>query len=552
MTAAADPNSMAYPPRAFGGTWKVVEWLEMRVRRRMLEGTWSYDLLRALAAELEQDRIDMAGEPDMSSNVPRDVCTQSSALYLEEPATSHQTAAPPVLEAFRAVLTAAEWRETMDTAQPMIVAQREGVIMVTTTEAPDAPSGKRIHLEHIPADLVEAWAHPTSPTIVRKLAVYRLRSATIGGKVRTSYATGDCYWTVDVWDISGEKPTFHTYQLTDPSGNSLEAVDDVTKLYSPNAAGAYPWVWEGRPYIPGVLYHARRGLSRLFDPFYGIELFRGGLFLAVGMTEWRHILRDCSWPQRNAVDLEPAGGVKTSPHTPNTASVATDAASILVWRSKGDKAGTLFQFQPGGDPVSFGNALQNYAAGLCQAYGISAADVQRVAADPRSGYAIALSREGIRKEIARYGPSFAVADRELLGVVAKVANTWLGGAFPVSGWTVTYRGLPKSADERKIEMEADKLDAEMGLASPVDLYIRRYGVTRGEAVDALARIAMENGMLARIRQLTNPPNSGANDGDQGTQGSGGGAGDDRGPARGPGDGDDGPGNGDGGPGSGQG
>jgi hypothetical protein len=291
-------------------------------------------------------------------------------------------------------------------------------------------------------------------------------------------------------------------QVSTGKGAALETLADVTAWYAPTLAeGAYPWVTPDGPFIPAVLYHARRGLPRLFDPFYGVELVRGSLFASVGWTMWKHAYRDGAHPQRNAIDVEPAGGVRPSSRTPNAATVTTDLSSILMWRSKGDKTGSLFQFEPGMDPIALGNALENYCAGLVASYGISPADVQRVAADPRSGYAIALSREGIRKEIARYQGTFAAGDRELIGVVAALANIYMGGTYPITGWQVKYRGLPKSPDEIKIEAEQAAQDVALGIASVVDTYVARHGVTRKEAVKALERIAAENALVGAFGRV---------------------------------------------------
>jgi hypothetical protein len=141
--------------------------------------------------------------------------------------------------------------------------------------------------------------------------------------------------------------------------------------------------------------------------------------------------------------------------------------------------------------VALGEAIRAYSADLSMDMGISSTDLARISANPRSGYAIALSREGVRAAQRRAEPQFRRGDLETLCKICALWNATTGGSLPLIGWTISYPGVPLSSDEKTRSIEEYKALVELGVASPVDLYRMIYNTSKETATLELERIALE-------------------------------------------------------------
>jgi hypothetical protein len=171
--------------------------------------------------------------------------------------------------------------------------------------------------------------------------------------------------------------------------------------------------------------------------------------------------------------------------------IPTDPSSLLNFEPSSDTNPIIGQFQAGSDPVALGEAIRAYAADLSMDFGISETDLARLGGSPRSGYAISLSKEGVRNAQRRAEPQFRRGDLETLSKIAAFWNRATGGNLPETGWEINYPGAPLSSEEKKQAVEEWKSLSEMGVASPVDLYMMIYGTNRETAQIALERIALE-------------------------------------------------------------
>ena len=171
--------------------------------------------------------------------------------------------------------------------------------------------------------------------------------------------------------------------------------------------------------------------------------------------------------------------------------IPTDPASLLNFEPSSDTTPILGQFQPGSDPVALGEAIRAYAADLSMDFGISETDLARLGGSPRSGYAISLSKEGVRNAQRRAEPQFRRGDLESLGKIAAFWNNATGGNLPETGWQIHYPGAPLSSEEKTQAVAEWQALSEMGVASPVDLYMMIHNVSRETASRELERIALE-------------------------------------------------------------
>ena len=440
-----------------------------RLRHRLLTGAWKQDLEQVLAREIGPVRLRSWGEGDRTKNVFRNVVSQLSVLYDTEPVISHEQ--PGAAEELTKIVKDAGLWQFAGQLQQTTVGLREGLYRLAVINNDEV--GPLLSIRVVSPDMITAEPNENQPDKPVSITEYRLR--TIDGELK---------WTRDETNIRGE-PYFRVL--------SADGSEDLSGMFLGRDGGLvgeeYPYYCEGEPCLPYTLYHAERK-SHLFSPFTGFELVEGSLIVAVLWTFWRHCVRDASWPQRYAVGVRPAGGLNPQPGS-NMAYIPTDPASLLNFEPSSDTNPILGQFQAGADPVALGEAIRAYAADLSMDFGISETDLARLGGSPRSGYAISLSREGVRSAQRRAEPQFRQGDLETLSKICSFWNRATGSSLPESGWEINYPGVPLSTEEKTQAVNEWKSLSEMGVASPVDLYMMIYSVSRETATHELERIALE-------------------------------------------------------------
>ena len=436
-----------------------------RLRHRLLTGAWRQDLEQFISREIGRVRLRAWGEVDTSKNVFRNVVSQLAILYSTPPIISHET--PGAAEELTRIINDGGLWQFAGQLQQIVVGLREGLYRLSVIE-------DRLNIRVVSPDMITAEPDPDEPDRPVKICEYRLRM--VGNEYE---------WTQDVCSIEGEP----YYRVLSADGD-----EDLSGMFLGVDGGLvgeqYPYYCDGEPCLPYTLYHAQR-TGHLFAPYFGTELVNGTLVTAVLWTFWRHCVRDSSWPQRYAVGVRPAGGLTTAGTDQNMAYIPTDPASLLNFEPSTDTNPVLGQFQAGSDPVALGEAIRAYAADLSMDFGISETDLARLGGSPRSGYAISLSREGVRNAQRRAEPQFRRGDLETLGKIAAFWNRATGGTLPETGWEIHYPGAPLSTEEKAQAVNEWKSLAELGVASPVDLFMMIHNVSRDTATRELERIALE-------------------------------------------------------------
>jgi len=463
-----------------------IRWKEAARRRRLLEGLWKVDLKEALAREFDPRRRRAQGPPDLSKNLFRSLITQLAVLYDRPPVIEHVDAT--AVEAMEAICTNGGLWQIAVTMQQMTLGIREGFYRF------DVPPGEdpKLLVRIIPADLLWLDAPPDCPDQPNVMHEYRLREDSEGRK----------RWTRDVIDVSDPGAPFYRVE-------SADGKVDLSDAFIGNLSGdAYPYrKTDGTPILPGSLYHATR-TGNLWDPFRGIELVDGTLVVAGLWTQWRHLVRDASWPQRWAINAVVDG---LDVNKDGSATVVTDPASLLNFRPKipGSSA-AVGQFAPGGDPQALGDAIRDYAADLAADFDLSPGDIKRTHTDPRSGFAIEIERSGQRSAQRRSEPQFSRGDEASLSVIATLWNRATGSTLPEDGWGIRYLGLPLSAEERRLVMEDHKMRAEMGITSKPALLAAVEGITLDQARRQLVQFQLDNDRFEERAAPAPAPNAARN------------------------------------------
>lgn len=479
----AGVDGLKYPPILGPEQYRA---MHGRLRRRMLDDEWADDAADAITVRYGIARAELMDVIDTSWNLARDTWESISGLYYQDPVISHSDATPAEIEEISAILTEADWRGTMEAAQPQIVAIREAFVRVEVEADGDADPG--ISLTVHTADLVPAVL--TRPGKAREpvaLAVWIKREL-------EDPKTGDrkAHWLLESWDI--RNPAAPVYRVTLPPNKGAKTFAAIVsgKNVTPAMDTAYPWIADGVPFIPGVVYHAKKKGADFFDPYYGSSLVVAGLEAAVRMSGINHAFQEASYKVRNAVDLDPVGAVTTNPDEPGVGRVLTMVNTITQWRSKTGTAGQLHQYDAPTEPDKLLRTSLDLGSIATSNWGMSLTDLRRTSDNPQSGEAKAMQEAALQQQNAKFSPAFAVGDIALVGTVARCARIWRGYTGPLDGWAVTHQGLPKSDSTKKLELDQLLAEGKAGIVSKVDLYAVRKGVTEEAARERLRQIRQDN------------------------------------------------------------
>ena len=448
------------------------------LRKRLLSGYWEDDLIRQMEMHLPTERREAWGPPDLSSNPFKSVVHQLSVLYSQAPTIWHENADAAAI--ITSKTNDAGFFALMQRGQQLAVGLREVLVRI------DAGDDGLVYRLVTP-DMVSAEADADrrdEPVIIKE---FRLRQTSQGAA-----------WFVDVLDI--RDPDNPKYEIRKIAENG-EIGDDYTQEITGRilSGSQYPFRYQdGRPFLPYQLYHAEK-TGHLWDAYHGSEQIWGTLQSGLNYSFFAHCVQSAAWPQRYISGCIPAG---LDIHDPGTAarraSVVTDPASILVFASDDSSAGQAVIGQWAAyDVEKLLQAISQYEARVATFGGISPAEIMRgPRSDPRSGYAISITRAGQREAARKYQITFKPADQELLGKSAALCNLYYGDNLPESGYRVRYHALPLSGEEKKSQLDSITRRIEAGLLSPVDALIELYDYDRDEAVIRLDIIRRERAQFS--------------------------------------------------------
>lgn len=432
-----------------------------RLRRRMLTGRWRDDLTQAVEREVGDVRRAAWGLVDISANPFRASCSALAALY---DVPGEVTADDPEAGVMVAdALKAAGFWQLMQRVQRDCIGMRE-MVVVPEYEAPGTREGEEgdephLMLRVVTPDLIWARAHPMEPDEPVVLVETTMRGE---------------QWGYDLYSIVDGIGVFRRY-------------DAEKRLLKEYTGDAYQWKWQdGRPYIPHVLYHAARS-GELFDPYEGIEIVEGTIRLGVLYTFYGHCVKQASWPQRYMVNVRPSGSPNAmdSDQLPGQqrekSHIVADPAAVLSLDAMEDAGQPMLgSWQTSSDPNALLESILAYERRIFAMAGLSPADAQRVAGDPRSGFALAINQDNKRADQQRYAPSFRRGDEEL----AERVGAMMG--MDAADYSVRYGFEMKAAGESMV-FDLEAISAALA-AGDVDLAAVR------EDIDALiASLGSANG-----------------------------------------------------------
>lgn len=461
-------------------------WEHTALRRRLIQGTWEQDLEDELYRHLPADRREAWGVADMSSNALEQVSRQLAMLYHETPSVTHESDITDLVGRDGYITRSGLW-PLMQKVQQYTIAMRECCVRIDVVPSMHGKTSRYSGIVYrvITPDFVYAEAHPDAPDVMVYFREYRLRY---------NDHSKEYEWVCDVLDIRDENnPQLALYKVK--HDGTLGA--DVTDMYmdtSQNSGEAYPYrTKEGLPFIPVQLYRAEKTGS-LWNAYDSAQLTFGTLTSAVLFSFYLHLVRDACWSQKYVAGLQLAGQSALDQDAPaRRATITTDPSSILVFTSDPDinTQPIIGSFEPSADPQNLLESIAKYEYRVATASGISS-DVLRQSGDPRSGYALSISRDGQREAQRKFAPVFRSNDEELIAKTACMCNRFLGTSFPEDGYRVQYSQLNLSPAEMKAQREDVMEKLKAGLMSPVDAIMQlNPDLDELEARQELLRIRKE-------------------------------------------------------------
>jgi len=470
--------------------WEQRRWDHTRLRRRLISGEWRADLQRRVIQAVGPTRAEAwgvgsglayagggtaYGGVDLSSNILMQVSGQLACMYDRPPSVAHPDEISG--EVMAATLERAGWASLMQRIQRDTLALRE--MMIRVDVALDSAADLRVSLRPVYPDLVVGAATPARPDELASVREARLRADPL---------TGEHRWTWDALDV--RDPAHPSYRVIDAVTG-----DDVTLVYlgADLSGAAYPYRdSDGRPVLPYVLWHASR-CPGLWDAWAGVELVEGTLQAGVHWSHLAHAMTQAAHPQRYAVGVELPNSHVTDGEGRARHEVVADPATVLMLQPSPDAPGgmTIGQWQPGADIGAMTDAVERYERRVAAFAGVSASDLLRVSGDPRSGYALMISREGKREASKRFEPVFRRSDEQLCRVIAVLVNRLSGTRLAEGGYRIGYQPVPLSADERKAEVDETLELLDRGMLTRVEAMMRVHGITRSAAEGRLAVTSLE-------------------------------------------------------------
>lgn len=453
----------------------------------MLTGEWEEDALAREADFFAEEVRMMLPAPELSHNPLLSAIQQVCITYDDPPAVTTKVGEPDLSP----ILPEELWPLMQERA---IKCEGMGECFIRLDW--DKADG-RLTVRVVPSDMIARVKHrdnrPDSPVALEEL------------RPRRNKATNTEEWTWDVWDVSDPKNPIFRIEAVDKLDPKIRR--DVTAEYADSPE--YPYrKKDTTPIFPWIIYHARVS-NCMWNPYRGMEIVRGTLTVAALQTMWVAGFRDGAHPQRYIIDGEvqttrtmPVSGDAISSARLGIDVVHMNPMSLLSIRSRGTdgRSASASQFQPAMDPKTAGEALEAFEAGLAMYLGISPADVSRGSAHA-SGYAIVVSRDGLRRAQRRMIPPARMGDRMYLATAAMMTNAYGGTSLPESpaDYQIEYAGVGLTLDEVRAEIDEVKLLDEAGLIHPADAYLRFHpGLTRAQAIRDLAEIRAAKSALGAV------------------------------------------------------
>lgn len=469
-----------------------------QLRLRLLSGLAQPDVQDYIVRRVGAVRARAWGQPQRTTCALADLSAAVSVLYVDDANLAHPTAADEgavgaaviVADVVERMRISGAW-QTLGEVQRLTEALNECAVHVEL-------DGGTIVWRVVTPDLLQGRGRPGRPGDPEVLAEWRPRLVTRPGS-KPAWE-----WLADLYDLSD--PDSPVFMVADADGKDLTTAVLKGVPDGGFVGESYPWRYkpsnrypQGRPFIPYSLRHAEAAPRSLFSPWRRVETVDATLEACSLDTMTSHVCTQASFPMTVMFNASLRTEQVTGPGGKVEARAPTlDPAAIHEAQSLGGdgQSGRLDVIRNETDPLMLMDVSERLVARCASAWGLGPADVQRTAADARSGIALAVSNEGRRRMQAGRAPIYRPADERLVGMLCALLNRAAVGGItdrPESGWQVTYPLSPLSPQERsQRQAEAQTLYAA-GAISLAEMRAMITGESVTAATAALAEINRTRG-----------------------------------------------------------
>jgi len=313
-------------------------------------------------------------------------------------------------------------------------------------------------------------------------------------RVQTLSSTGKRVYVWDVFDVSDpQSPTFKVLEATnDASGNGAFG-EDLTATFHPKTAGDYPWVKDGKPFIPAVTYHSV-WTGSYWNPSVMRGVYHGTLNAITFSTFTAHSAHAASGSTVIVSGLNPirSGVDNTTDGNEPISGVVLPPGTMLYHDAIDGNQPMVTEVGPGSNLAALSEFTQGYSSQMLTRSGLSSPDAQRTHANPSSGAALYISNKDKREASKRIEPSFRRTDLEMAEKVAAMIAIQTRQDIPTSGYSITYVHPSESPQEESDRRADIDWKISRGMMSRIDGYIELHpGTTREAAVRALVQAARD-------------------------------------------------------------
>ena len=462
-------------------------WDESSLRHRLVTGRWQGDALDREADFFAAEVREHLPAPEISHNPVLSGIQQCNVLYEEDPTVTVRGV--PAGVDLTPLIPDELWPLCQERVK-FVEAMGEAFFRLDWRE--EAGITIRLVTSDCIARVRTASGRPYQPIALEELVE------------RTRKSDGKAEWTWEVWDVSDPKaPLMRVEAVRATDGQEVRV--DVTEEYT--GSTEYPWRDRNKaPIMPYIAYH-RRVTGNFWNPFDGMEIVRGTMTVAALWTMWVGGFRDGSFPTRYLIDGAPQSNKLTPVGKIGVDIVQASPGVVVNIASKGDgRSASAGQWNPVMDPESAGKAVESFEAGLAMYLGISPADITR-GSQGASGYSLVVSRDGLRRAQRRMRTPARMSDRLYFATAARMLNANAGFDLPEDpkAYELEYRGLPRTWEEVKADLEEVTMLTAAGLMHPAAAYQRMHpGLSRDEALAELADIAAYRAAMAALTAPAGP------------------------------------------------
>lgn len=372
---------------------------EIRLRQRLLNGTYENDLNIYISKELSTVRAVAWGSPDMSSNPFKQIWDSVSTLYSEEPVVSG-----PVAEVSEILQDIGYWN-LMKRVQRDTLALNELLIYVHKNEDDE------IRCRYISPDTVDIKCSPSNSYDIRWI------------KLQVEDEDGEPAYII--WDADNLK----YYAVNADDIDISEKILGGTQL-------SYPFIDGQKAYVPFVIYRAFDNGST-WNTFAGKEIVNATLRLCLFYTYYAHCVKNAAWSQRYAVNISiPGAEIEDETDREPISKIVSDPATVQLFTSATE--GVQPQIGSFSTPIDIKGLMESIKVYEDRIYtAVVGQSVMRTSSDIRSGYSLAVSREEKIALQKGYAPTFKYSDKLILQLVSRL----LGYSTSVKEWDIIYPSL---------------------------------------------------------------------------------------------------------------